>query len=54
VAIGGGLGQKAERGAAVQAEFEQFFLPLLRLLAEQREGELVARIEQRNGVFALT
>src|SRR5262245_52508513 len=54
VAIGGRLGQEAERGAAVEAEFEQLFRPrlLLRLLAEQREGELVARIEQRNGVFA--
>src|SRR5499427_5736470 len=53
VAIGGRLGQEAERGAAVEAEFEQLFRPrlLLRLLAEQREGELVARIEQRNAVF---
>src|SRR5215831_13493194 len=55
VAIGGRLGQEAERGAAVEAEFEQLSLrrALLCLLAEQREGELVARIEQRDGVFAL-
>src|SRR5262249_12955253 len=53
VAIGGCFGQEAEGGAAVEVEFKQLFLPLLRLLAEQREGELVARIEQRNGVFAL-
>jgi uncharacterized protein YjbI with pentapeptide repeats len=63
VAVGGGVGQKPEGGAAVGANLgERTFdralrrrLPrgLLGLLAEQREGQLVARVQQRDGRFAL-
>src|SRR6516225_3013708 len=54
VTVGGGLGQQAERGAAVRPRrpHRQQFAPA-RLLAEQGEGQLVARIEQRNACFAV-
>jgi uncharacterized protein YjbI with pentapeptide repeats len=63
VAVGGRVGQQPESGAAVGADVEQRAFDralrrrlrrhLLRLLAEQGEGQLVARIQQRDGGFAL-
>jgi hypothetical protein len=51
MAIRGGLGQQAERGAAVGSDSDQL-LPH-RLFAEQGEGELIAGIEKRNGRLGL-
>src|SRR6266478_10034328 len=52
--IGGHLRQQAERGAAVGRDLDELcgWLPS-RLLPEQREGELVARIEKRDVILAL-
>jgi hypothetical protein len=54
VAIGGGFGQEAERGAAIRCDQLCSRGGSPRLFAEQRESELVARIEKRDGVFALS
>ena len=55
VAIGGYLRLEAEGGAAVGADLQQLSRGtwLRRLLSEQGESELIARIEQRDGRFAL-
>ena len=50
MAVGGGLGQHAEGGAAVRPGGEQ--PAAARLLPEQGEGKLIARIEQRDAGFA--
>src|SRR5258706_13625740 len=53
-AIGGHLRQQAERGAAVGRDLDELCGSLpSRLLPEQREGELVARIEKRDVILAL-
>src|SRR5262249_60108827 len=56
VAVSRRLRSEAERRAAVGPGRKQLTLDPLAarsLLAEQREGELIARIEQRNRVLAL-
>ena len=53
VAIGRRLRQQTERGAPVGYHFGELRGELRpRLLAEQREGELVACIQKRNAVLA--
>jgi len=56
MAILGHLGLEAESGAAVGPDFEKLARPgalLRRLLPEQRECKLVARVEQGDGLLAL-
>ena len=56
VAIVGRLGRDAEGGAAVGPDFEKLARPgflLRRLLPEQGERQLVARIEEGDGLLAL-
>ena len=56
MAILGHLGLEAKSGAAVRPDFEKLARPgslLRRLLPEQRERQLVARIEQGDGLLAL-
>ena len=53
VAVGRRLRQQGERGAAIGTDERRRSRGSQRLLAEQREGEFVARIEQRDGILAL-